>query len=215
METHSVNSEKAYVLDNPFEDLGGEFSNNQEIQITYYNKIYKLPLGAVRYSTVWRNLIKDTGICNFIPNNNEIVNQIPVHNPIVELTPEQVRPYFENLLDILKLYYLNPFEPDRHTFGGEDHEIINTKLSAIDKKWSEYDKEYNQNDYDRIACILLICDYLGITELLHTCCQILADKLQNLSEEEIIKVFKLKEDQLPTDAQRKEIEEKYAFLKGD
>lgn len=218
MEALPIESEKPYVLDNPYEDLGSDVSDDQEIQIRYYDTVYTLPLGAVRYSITWRNLIKDTGLDNFIPdpeNPEKEIVQLEAMNPISEFTPEQTKPLFEDMLALLRLYAKNPPDCDRHTFGGEDHEVLDTKLSEDDKKWANYDKEYDSTDLDRMATIVQISDHLDVKEVLNTCCQIVADKLQNDSEEELIKKFKLTKEQLPTEAERKELEEKYAFLKAD
>lgn len=218
MEALPVESEKPYIFDIPHEDLGSDVSDDQEIQICYYDRVYTLPLGAVRYSVTWRNLIKDTGLDEYIPdpdNPDKKLVQLQAVNPISELTAEQARPVFESMLELMKLYAKNPPDADRHTFGGEDHEVLDTKLSEDDKKWANYDKEYDQMDIDRIANVVQFSDYLEVKEVLNTCCQIAADKTQNLSEEELIKKFNLTKEQIPTETERKELEEKYAFLKAE
>lgn len=218
MEAVPVESEKPYVFDNPNEDLGYDVSDDQEIRIRYYNTLYTLPLGAVRYSITWRNLIKDTGLEEYIPdpkNPEKVLVELPAVNPIAELTPEQAEPYFADMLDLMRLYAKNHPVADRHEFGGEDHEVLNTELSEDDKTWSKYTKEYDQTDLDRMAYVVQMSDHLEVKEVLNTCCQILADKTQNESEESLIKKFKLRPEQIPTEAERKELEEKYAFLKAE
>lgn len=217
MEALSVESEK-HFLDNPNEDLGEDVSNDQEIEICYYDQVYKLPLSAVRYSVTWRNIIKDTGLDAYLLDPNDPkkkLAQLPAVNPINELTHEKARPFFEATFDLMKLYAQNPPAQDKHEFGGEDYEVLNTKLTDDDKKWANYDKEYDQNDLDRIAYIVQISDHLEAPEILNTCCQIIADKTQNASEAELIAKFKLTPEQIPTEAERKELEEKYAFLKAE
>lgn len=203
MEETKAETEK-YVLDTPHEDLGVDLTDDQIVKVTYYDTTYDVPLGAIRYSVTWRNLIKDAGIEGLVATN-----------PIAELTPDEAKPFFEAFLDLLQLYYKEPPEVDRHRFGGEDHEVLDTKLSRVDKEWSNYDKEFGQDDLDRIANVVQFADHLDAREVLNTCCQIAADKLMNKSEEELIKIFNLQPDQIPTEEERKLLQEKYAFLKVD
>jgi hypothetical protein len=218
MEALPTEKEQTYILDNINEDLGNDISDNQELQISYYDTVYNLPLGAVRYSVTWRNLIKDLGLDSYVPDpqdSTKIVSKLPALNPIIELTPEQAQPFFEDTIKLMRLYYQNPPTPDRHRYGGEDHEVLNTKLSQVDIEWANYDKVYDQTDLNRIANVIQFADHLDTKEILMTCCQIASDKLQNLSEAQLIEAFKLTKEQLPTDDERRQLEEKYAFLKTE
>jgi S-phase kinase-associated protein 1 len=157
---------------------------------------YETTVAGARYSETLRNLIKDAGIDN----------AFPVPNVSEHLAP---------LIVFMNHYSTNPPSADKHTYGGEDREVLDTTLTDFDKEWVDYDAEWDQDHFDTLANYMIAADYLHIREVLDVIAQAMADKTKDMSQEELIKLFNIQESDLPTPDERAEIEKKYAFLKSD
>lgn len=191
-------------VDNVNEPLGYE---NEDVftVVTCDGQTFKVTVGAARYSKTLRDLLKDTDISAKDKDGN--VAAIPL--------PSVYADQFAKILLFLNEYSANPPFEDKHTYGGEDREVLNTKLTDFDKAWVEYDGEWPQNRLDTLAHLMTAADFLDTREVLNVIAQTIADKIRDKTEAEFIKIFNIKPEQLPTAEERAIIEKKYAFLKSD
>lgn len=177
-----------------------DYDDNEQVTITSYDgQDFTITIGAARYSKTLRSLIQDAGIENPIPLPNE----------------NATGAVLTRLVAFMNHYADNPRTEDPNTYSGEDREVTNTKLSDFDKTWISYDSVWTQQDYDFASTCLEAVDYLDARDILHVLTQVMCDKLTNRTPEELIALFKMRPEDLPTAEERAEIEKRYAFLKAD
>jgi len=185
------------ATDNRNEDLP-DVSETDILKITSSDGVvYELTVAGARYSSTLRDNIKDSGISGILPLPNT--------------TSENLKP----LIEFMTHYSTNPPAVDKHTYGGEDREVLDTTLTDFDKEWINYNSEWDQAHFDTLANLMIAADYLNIREVLDVIAQGMADKTKDMSQEDLIKLFNIQESDLPTPDERAEIEKKYAFLKSD
>jgi hypothetical protein len=161
-----------------------------------------LTVGAARYSATLRTMIIDAG-------------RSVLTTPL-ELTNEHTQAnVLQKLFDFMEYYALNPLTEDPNTYSGEDKEVTNTKLSDFDKNWLNYDSTWTAETYNFWEVAFQACDYLALFEIINVVCQAFADKLHDKTEAEIVELFGVTPDEMPTPEERSEIEKQHAFLKTD
>jgi len=182
------------LLDNRNESL--PYAETDIVTLSANEVEFKLPIAAVRYSKTLRELVVDAGINNVIP---------------LDMDPTHLKP----LVDFMIHYAENPPAEDKHTYSGEDREVIETKLTDFDKEWVGYGGDWTQEHFDKLAYYMIAADYLDAIEILDVIAQTMADKTLDKTQEEIKILFHIKEGEGPTPEETKEIEAKYAFLKNE
>jgi len=197
------------IVDNkPTNNINEEldYDNADKFEVTTSDDItFTLTVGAARYSRTLRNLIKGVGI----NQKDKDGNVVPV--PLVGVEAAQ----FSKILPLLTEYGANPPVEDKHTYGGEDREVLNTKLTDFDKSWVGYDGDWSKDRLDELAYLLTAADWLDAREVMDVVAQTMAEKLKDKTVADLIALFALKPEQLPTPEERAIIEKKYAFLKSD
>lgn len=158
---------------------------------------FQITIAAARYSKTLRDLIKDANADTGIPLPGITSTDMP------------------RLIEFMKHYSKNPPADDKHTYGGEDKEVIDTKLTDFDKTWADYDNDWTQADFDRLAYCLLGADFLDSREIINVIAQVMADKIVNKTEPELVTLFNIQKEDMPTDEERVELEKNYAFLKSE
>lgn len=182
------------------------FDNDQLVNVVSFDGVlFPITIKAAKFSKTLVNLIADAGIEHAIPLPNEYATA-------ANLTV---------FIDLMNYYAENPPALDKHTYGGDDRDVITTTLCDFDKEWVctgtdlKYDDEWPQSNYDRLAELVQVADYLEATEVMNTITQALSDHLRNKTEAEYIKIFGIKPEEMPTPEERAEIEKQYSFLKAD
>lgn len=182
------------------------FDDDQVVNVLSIDGVnFHITIKAVKFSKTLVNLVSDAGIENAIPLPNEYATATNL----------------ANFITLMNYYAENQPALDKHTYGGDDRDVINTNLCDYDKEWVcmepglKYDDEWPQANYDKLAELVQVADYLEATEVMNTIAQALSEKLRNKTEADYMRIFGIKPEQMPTAEERANIEKQYSFLKAD
>jgi len=182
------------------------FDDDQVVNVLSADGVNFYPtIKAVKFSKTLVNLVADAGIENPIPLQNE-------YSTAANLS---------SFIKLMTYYAENQPAIDKHTYGGDDKDVINTNLCDFDKEWVcmepglKFDDEWPQSNYDKLAELVQVSDYLDSFEVMNTVAQALSEKLRNKTEADYIRIFGIKPEEMPTAEERAEIEKQYSFLKAD